>query len=107
RQTRHRARGGRRSPRLRPELERSAAEGRVRARQRRQAPGLAGARPRGLVMRILGLSGSLRRDSHNTRLLRGAAKLLPAGAELELFDGLADIPPYSEDAERSHTPAAV
>jgi chromate reductase len=58
-------------------------------------------------MRILGLSGSLRRDSHNTRLLRGAAQLLPAGTELELFDGLAEIPPYSEDAERSQTPDAV
>ena len=34
-------------------------------------------------MRILGLSGSLRRDSHNTRLLRAPATLLPAGAELE------------------------
>ena len=39
-------------------------------------------------MRILGISGSLRRDSHNRRLLLEAAELLPAGVELELFDGL-------------------
>ena len=58
-------------------------------------------------MKVLGLSGSLRRDSHNTRLQRGAGGLLPAGAELELFDGLGDIPPYSEDAELEPTPAAV
>ena len=58
-------------------------------------------------MRILGLSGSLRRDSHNTRLLRGTAGLLPNGVELEVFDGLAAIPPYSEDEERAQTPAAV
>jgi chromate reductase len=58
-------------------------------------------------MRVLGISGSLRRDSHNTRLLRGAARLLPAGAELALFAGLGDIPPYSEDAEREGTPPAV
>jgi chromate reductase len=48
-------------------------------------------------MRILGISGSLRRDSHNTALLRAAADLLPPGVELELFDGLKAIPPYDED----------
>jgi chromate reductase len=58
-------------------------------------------------MRVLGLSGSLRSGSHNTRLLQGAATLLPPDAEFELFDGLADIPPYSEDTERAQTPAAV
>jgi chromate reductase len=50
-------------------------------------------------MRVLGISGSLRRDSHNTRLLRAAAETLPPGVELELFDGLADLPPYNEDAD--------
>ena len=39
-------------------------------------------------MEILGISGSLRADSHNTRLLRGARTLLPSGAELVLFDAL-------------------
>jgi chromate reductase, NAD(P)H dehydrogenase (quinone) len=48
-------------------------------------------------MRILGISGSLRRDSHNTALLRAAAELLPPGAELEIFDGLKAIPPYDAD----------
>jgi len=57
-------------------------------------------------MRILGISGSLRRDSHNTRLLRGVGKLLPEGVELELFDQLAAIPPYNEDDE-PQTPPAV
>ena len=33
-------------------------------------------------MRVLGISGSLRRDSHNSLLLRAAAELLPSGAEL-------------------------
>jgi chromate reductase len=50
-------------------------------------------------MRVLGISGSLRADSHNTRLLRAAGGLLPEHAELEIFDGLAAIPPYSEDHE--------
>lgn len=57
-------------------------------------------------MEILGLSGSLRRDSHNTRLLGGARKLLPSGVELVLFDQLGAIPPYSEDDEH-RTPPAV
>jgi chromate reductase len=58
-------------------------------------------------MRILGIAGSLRRDSHNARLLRAAAKRLPPGVELELFDGLATVPPYDEDADREPAPAAV
>ena len=50
-------------------------------------------------MRILGISGSLRADSHNTRLLHAAVRLLPEDAELELLDPgvLRSIPPYDED----------
>jgi chromate reductase len=49
------------------------------------------------TIRILGLSGSLRSGSHNTALLRAAALSLPSGAELEVFDGLRDLPPYDAD----------
>jgi chromate reductase, NAD(P)H dehydrogenase (quinone) len=52
-------------------------------------------------MRVLGITGSLRRDSYNGRLLRAAAALLPSGAELVLFDGLREIPPFDEDDEDS------
>jgi chromate reductase len=59
-------------------------------------------------MRILGLSGSLRRDSHNTRLLKTATRHLPGHVELELWDGLAAIPPYDADLEAEEpTPPAV
>jgi chromate reductase len=58
-------------------------------------------------MKVLGISGSLRRDSHNTSLLRAASELLPPAAELELYEGLAEIPPYSEDAEGSPPPAVT
>ena len=51
-------------------------------------------------MRVLGISGSLRRDSHNTELLRAAATLLPSGVEFELYDGLREIPPYDEDHDQ-------
>jgi chromate reductase, NAD(P)H dehydrogenase (quinone) len=57
-------------------------------------------------MRVLGISGSLREDSHNTELLRAAAKLLPPDTQLEIYEGLAGIPPYSEDAEHD-PPQAV
>ncbi len=58
-------------------------------------------------MRVLGISGSLRRDSLNSALLRAAAERLPAGAQLVTFERLAAVPPYSEDAERDPAPEAV
>jgi chromate reductase, NAD(P)H dehydrogenase (quinone) len=58
-------------------------------------------------MRVLGISGSLRRDSLNGALLRAAAERLPAGVEWSEFDGLREIPPYDADAEAVATPAAV
>jgi chromate reductase, NAD(P)H dehydrogenase (quinone) len=58
-------------------------------------------------MRVLGISGSLRRDSLNSALLRAAAERLPAGAELVPFQRLAEIPPFSEDAEAGPAPEAV
>jgi chromate reductase, NAD(P)H dehydrogenase (quinone) len=58
-------------------------------------------------MRVLGISGSLRRDSYNSGLLRAAAELLPSGAELEVFDGLKAIPPYDADDDVEQAPEAV
>jgi chromate reductase, NAD(P)H dehydrogenase (quinone) len=58
-------------------------------------------------MRILGISGSLRRGSLNSALLRTAAERLPAGVELVPFEGLREIPPYDADAEAFVTPEAV
>ena len=58
-------------------------------------------------MNVLAISGSLRRDSHNTGLLRAAAELAPEDAELELWDGLKAVPPYDEDDDVDPAPAAV
>jgi chromate reductase len=55
-------------------------------------------------VRILALSGSLRAGSHNTAVLRAARDLEIAGADVVLFDGLAQIPPYSEDVEAAGLP---
>ena len=52
-------------------------------------------------MKVLGISGSLRRDSHNTALLRNAP------LELDLWDGLKAIPPYDEDDDVEPAPPAV
>jgi chromate reductase, NAD(P)H dehydrogenase (quinone) len=56
-------------------------------------------------MRVLAVSGSLRAGSHNTRLLHEAARLLPAGVELEHYDELKSVPPFDEDEEER--PAAA
>jgi chromate reductase, NAD(P)H dehydrogenase (quinone) len=57
-------------------------------------------------MKILGIAGSLRRGSHNRKLLRAAAAALPPGVELMEWDGLAGLPAFDEDLE-SDPPAPV
>ena len=59
-------------------------------------------------MRVLGISGSLRRDSYNTQLLRHAGELFEhEGVEFELYDRLKDVPPYDEDDDVADAPEAV
>jgi chromate reductase, NAD(P)H dehydrogenase (quinone) len=58
-------------------------------------------------MKILAVSGSLRADSHNTQLLREAAKLAPAGVELELWEGIGDLPIYDQDLDDMDVPESV
>ncbi len=55
-------------------------------------------------MRILGIPGSLRRGSHNRRLLRAAGASLPSGVALVEWDGLADLPAFDEDLETTPPP---
>jgi chromate reductase len=57
-------------------------------------------------MRVLGISGGLRRGSHNLALLRAAAAQLPPNAEFEEFGDLALLPAYDEDLD-SDAPLAV
>jgi chromate reductase len=52
-----------------------------------------------MPIRVLAISGSLRRGSHNTKLLRAAATLLPPGSRLTLWDSLKGVPPFDEDDE--------
>jgi chromate reductase len=59
------------------------------------------------MVRILGISGSLRRGSHNTSLLRAAAELLPPGVGLEVYEDLRDLPPYDPDIDTEPADPAV
>ncbi|MFB7333922.1 NAD(P)H-dependent oxidoreductase [Streptomyces adustus] len=61
-----------------------------------------------MSVRILALVGSLRAGSHNRQLAEAAVKLAPEGAEVELYEGLADIPFYNEDIDvEGDVPAAA
>lgn len=61
-----------------------------------------------MSVRILALVGSLRAGSHNRQLAEAAVKLAPEGAEVVLYEGLADIPFYNEDIDvEGSVPAAA
>jgi NAD(P)H-dependent FMN reductase len=59
------------------------------------------------MVKVLGISGSLRRGSFNTALLRAASQLMPEGSTLEVRT-LHGIPLYDGDVEASQgAPEAV
>jgi chromate reductase, NAD(P)H dehydrogenase (quinone) len=58
-------------------------------------------------MRLLAISGSLRRGSYNSALLEAAASSCGRTVEVLVWRGLADIPPYNEDLEETPAPVAA
>lgn len=52
-----------------------------------------------MSVRFLALVGSLRTGSHNRQLAEAAAKHAPDGAQVEIFEGLAELPFYNEDID--------
>lgn len=58
-------------------------------------------------MKVLAVSGSLRRDSHNTNLLRAAIEAARDDVDFELWNGLKAVPPYDADDDGADAPAAV
>jgi len=54
-------------------------------------------------IKILGIAGSLRKQSYNKGALRAAQKLCPEGATIEVFD-LEGIPPFNQDLEKNSHP---
>jgi chromate reductase, NAD(P)H dehydrogenase (quinone) len=58
------------------------------------------------IFRILGIAGSLRRESYNRAALRAASKLVPEGVILETFE-LDGIPVFNQDEEQNPLPKVV
>jgi chromate reductase len=58
-------------------------------------------------MRLLGISGSLRRGSYNAALLDAAAAECPGHIELVVWTRLADLPAYDEDLDTVTAPLPV
>jgi NAD(P)H-dependent FMN reductase len=58
-------------------------------------------------MRLLAISGSLRRASTNTALLRGLAAMAAPLAQVTVFEGLGDLPIFNPDNEGDATPDTV
>jgi len=56
---------------------------------------------------VLGIAGSLRRDSHNRALLRAAQAFAPPGVTVRIWEGLGEIPLYDGDVEEKGLPAPV
>ena len=57
-------------------------------------------------VRILGIAGSLRRESYNRAALRSATQLVPEGATIEIFE-LDGIPAFNQDEEQNPSPKVV
>jgi chromate reductase len=57
-------------------------------------------------MKVLGITGSLRKGSFNTLALRAAQKLAPAGMDVSIAD-ISQIPLYNDDVRAAGEPAAV
>ena len=55
-------------------------------------------------MRILAISGSLRRASTNTAAMEALARLAPEGVKVLLYRGLANLPPFNPDDDIEDKP---
>ena len=58
-------------------------------------------------MRVLAISGSLRRGSNNTALLRALREEAQSDVEVEIWNGLKEIPPYDGDEDLVPGPEKV
>jgi NAD(P)H-dependent FMN reductase len=58
-------------------------------------------------MKILAISGSARRLSTNTALLRALQAIAPDGIVVEVYDGIGDLPVFSPDREGADLPPGV
>jgi chromate reductase len=59
------------------------------------------------LVRVLAMSGSLRRESSNSALVDAAARLAPNAVEMSVFRGLAELPPFNPDLDEDGVPETV
>ena len=59
------------------------------------------------VLKVLGISGSLRKGSYNSAALRAAQELAPAGMTIDIFDRIGELPLYDEDVRQQGFPPAA
>ena len=58
-------------------------------------------------MKIIAISGSLRATSLNTAVLHAAARLAPAGVNVEIFEGIGNLPFFNSDLDGDRLPPEV
>jgi len=58
-------------------------------------------------MKILAMSGSLRKDSYNTAVLQALGHLAPDGVDVIVYDGMGELPLFNPDRENEQIPAVV
>ncbi|HYY31475.1 MAG TPA: NADPH-dependent FMN reductase [Chthoniobacterales bacterium] len=58
-------------------------------------------------IRILAISGSLRKASNNSAVLKAAAALAPPGTQISLYTGLSDLPAFNPDLDTDQSPRVV
>jgi chromate reductase, NAD(P)H dehydrogenase (quinone) len=63
--------------------------------------------PHARTLRLLALSGSLRKGSRNTAVLKAASLVSPGEVAITLYTGLADLPAYNPDLEGNEPPAVL
>jgi chromate reductase, NAD(P)H dehydrogenase (quinone) len=59
------------------------------------------------VVRVLAISGSLRRVSSNTALVHAAVRLAPPSAKVSIYSQMERLPPFNPDLDTDVPPAAV
>ena len=59
------------------------------------------------TIRVLAISGSLRKGSLNTALLHAAQELAPEGMSIDIYEDLGKIPPYNDDVRTVEFPVSV
>jgi len=59
------------------------------------------------MLNILAISGSLKANSNNTRLLHAIAGLAPENVQVTFYTGLAELPHFSPDLDTDDPPVSV